>query len=205
MRGHYRLQPGRRPQRKAATAAPAGAGASDDFNRADSDSVTQLGANWFLSSSLSWPYMTIVSNEAQGTNSSWPNNFLWHDPATSTNQYVEVDVYTSQGEGGIAICSTGSPTAFSGYLMRWFNWAGSVYIFKNETEVASFGGHNQSAAWVRMRLERVGNVISVYEDAVLKGSYTDSSSQLTGLYFGLCPMNQNLGPMRYDNFVGGDL
>lgn len=194
---------------------------ADDFNRADTtpgaSDFTGLGSNWLCINRYAGGYTTprITSNECV-FGQEW-QHALYVTPANTTDQEATVKWWTGQGETmGPVICSVNThssnvsaTTVSSGYFVFAAHYDAGVYLQKDGDDSMGMNwnsGANWGATprWVTFKITRLGNDIKVYVDGTLRISWTDSTSPLTGKYFGHGSWQPNGGAVRHDDFSGGD-
>lgn len=166
---------------------------SDDFNRADSTTVTgwtESGDDWSIKSNQLAPGITTV-----GT-------IRYDQQLSSADHYAEIVVATP---GGTSMGVFARSDAATGSYYLWRNNATNWALFYNVGGSFVQIGSSYTAAAVAGDVARVecnGSTITGYVNGVSRVSVTDTHVT-SGTYVGLRSLQSST--CRYDNFAAADL
>lgn len=165
----------------------------DDFNRADSTTVTgwiESGDDWSIKSNMLAPGISSLGI------------ITYNSPLTSDDHYCQavISVATSSSMG--VYCRADGTSFNSGYL--WRNNGSSWNLFYNVggsfTSIASYaaGASNGDVA----KIQAVGSTITAYVNGIQRASVTNTEVS-SGKYVGIrCEASSTC---RFDNFAAADV
>jgi hypothetical protein len=184
---------------------------SDNFNRADTaptqQLVGQLGPLWEPYSPHTWSFGGIKNNMLTAEyGSAHQVAYIRNDLAINDMCYAQIDFLTGGGEiYGPVLCHDHIPGTRSGYDILVQPWNNSCQFERNGAVVATYPTSvvtTPIGAWVTLRLEKRGAVITTLVNGLEVGSYTDPSPLTgNGLGFSFGTANEQ----RMDNWSGGRL
>lgn len=190
---------------------------SDDFNRADSDS---LGANWTEADGD----IDIFSNTARLGDGSFGENFAIYTATscTTVNQYIKLTIVTENNYPQIPIRYTNSSSPF--YYIEFSNssvdWFHTTQIGGTDTQINSSPGTVSLYPGVVIGIAISGTgsstEVKIWIDpgsgtdpttwGAADVTFTDNppSPVDTGGYVGIGGVQSAANSVRYENFYGGD-
>jgi len=184
---------------------------SDNFNRADTaptqQLVGQLGPMWEPYSPHTWSFGGIKNNMLTAEyGSAHQVAYIRNDLAINDMCYAQIDFLTGGGEiYGPVLCHDHIPGTRGGYDILVQPWNNSCQFERNGAVVATYPTSvvtTPIGAWVTLRLEKRGAVITTLVNGLEVGSYTDPSPLTgNGLGFSFGTANEQ----RMDNWSGGRL
>lgn len=193
---------------------------SDDFNRADSDS---LGANWTEADGD----IDIFSNTARLSEGGFGENYAIYSATscTTVEQFVRFTMTAEGGYPSIPLRYTNSSSAFyviefSNTTVDWYHKSaiggtstqinassGSISISSGSVLAMSISGTGTSTevkVWINPTSGTV-NLPSTWGAATVTFTDNPASPVDTGGYVGLGGAQGSADTVRYDNFYGGDI
>jgi hypothetical protein len=177
-----------------------GAGAADNFNRANG----ALGSNW---TAISDGALTISSQLVGGANGGGVTGGIWNAATFGSDQSSQIEVTTTQLTGGqwIAAVVRVQNNGQNGYagLYFWNNGSPVMMIFKRTSgswaQLGSTYSSGALAAGTQLQLKAAGSTISFLQNGVQRISVADTS------YTGGAPGIMAYGTGKADNWAGGSL
>jgi hypothetical protein len=184
--------------------------ASDDFNRADSPTLSGVGTPWIRAQSVDNTFQ-IISNQCAPQIANADSSCVYATVTWPDDQYSQATI--SNGGGGgvgtgpglIVRGTTGLPAGGTFYRLICDTTAGGARVSKVVVGVTTHLGSDIAGAWANgdvAKFEAIGTLLSVYRNGVLVGTKTDSAitSGAAGLFYG-----ETVTTPRWDNWSAGSI
>lgn len=166
---------------------------SDNFNRADSTTVTgwtESGDDWSIKSNTLAPGISTLGI------------ITYSSPLSTDNHYCEATISVATSSSMGVYCRADGPSFNSGYL--WRNNGSSWNLFYNVggsfTSIASYAAAASNGDVAK--IQAVGSTITAYVNGVQRASVTNTQVT-TGKYVGI--RSEASSTCRFDNFSAADI